>query len=145
MNATRFRFVDAVTSDVSFVAQGDTLAQTFSAAAEALLAATVANPEDVEPRVRRSLRLEGGDPELLLLRFLNELVYLRDAERLLLRPVQLSLQSEGPRLRLTAELAGEPFVHGRHRPGADVKAATVYGLRLTCVPEGYEAAVTLDV
>jgi SHS2 domain-containing protein len=145
MSAARFHFVDAVTSDVSFVAHGDTLGEAFHAAADALLAATLENPEAVQPRLRRTLRLEGSDPELLLLRFLNELVYLRDAEGLLLRPARVAISGEGPGLQLEAEFAGEHFARGRHQPGSDVKAATAHGLQLARAGAGFEATVTLDV
>ncbi|MDH3520474.1 MAG: archease [Myxococcales bacterium] len=140
-----YEFVDAVTSDLSFVARGDSLDETFRAAADAVLAATVENPEDVAPRVRRRIALEEPDRELLLLRFLNELVYLRDAEGLLLRAAHVEVEA-GPRcVRVSAELVGEPLDAGRHRPASDVKAVTAHGLRVTPAARGWEATVTLDV
>ncbi|HXV36863.1 MAG TPA: archease, partial [Myxococcota bacterium] len=74
-----FEFVEGATSDLSFRARGPTLEDAFAGAAQALLAATVEQPDAVEPRERRHLTLEEPDLELLLARFLNELVYLRDA------------------------------------------------------------------
>ena len=46
-----FEFVEGATSDVAFEAGGETLEALFAAAADALLAATLANPEDVVHRV----------------------------------------------------------------------------------------------
>jgi SHS2 domain-containing protein len=142
--APSFEFVDAVTSDLSFAARGATLEDVFAAAAEALLAATVESPEAVEPREERSLALEEPDLELLLLRFLNELVYLRDAQGLLLRPRELRVSCDGT-ARLSARLAGEPVCPERHRPAGEVKAATAHGLRVARSGEGWQATVTLDV
>lgn len=140
-----YEFVDAVTSDVCFVARAATLDALFQAAAEALLAATVDNPEAVTPRVRRAVALEDVAPDLLLLRFLNELVYLRDAEGLLLRAERIEVGIEAGRARLSAQLGGEPLARGRHRPACDVKAVTAHGLRVAPAPAGWVATVTLDV
>jgi SHS2 domain-containing protein len=143
-----FEFVDRVTSDLSFVAWGPTLEALFAAAAKALLAATVEDPARVAPRVRRKVLLEEPDLELLLLRFLNELVYLRDAEQLLLRPRHLRV-SVNDVTHLEAELVGEAIDAERHRMDIEVKAVTAHGLRIARAIAGedekWEANVTLDV
>jgi SHS2 domain-containing protein len=142
--AGSFRFVEGATSDLAFTASGASLAEVFHAAAEALCAATVERPEAVEPRVARSLRMTDTDLELLLLRFLNELIFLRDAEGLLLRPTRVECRADG-RIELAAELAGEPLDPARHELACDVKAATAHGLSLAREGEGWQACVTLDV
>ena len=144
MSAPGFEFVDAVTSDLSFVARGATLDDAFAAAAQALLAATLEDPTGVEEREVRRLELAEPDLELLLLRFLNELVYLKDAELLLLRPRRLRVSLDSG-ARLEAELAGERIAAERHRLAADVKAATAHGLSVSKSVRGWEARVTLDV
>ena len=142
--AAGFEFLDSVTSDLSFVARGATLEEAFAAAAEALLAATLENPEVLRQGLRRPLALEEPDLELLLLRFLNELVYLRDAEHLLLRPERLRVEPGEP-ARLEGELAGERIDPGRHRLAGEVKAATAHRLRIGPRDGGFELEVTLDV
>jgi SHS2 domain-containing protein len=139
-----FRFVEGATSDLAFTASGASLAEVFHAAAEALLAATVENPQAVEPKVARRLRFTDDDRELLLLRFLNELIWLRDAEGLVLRPTRVECRGDG-RLELSAELAGEPLDPTRHELACDVKAATAHGLALARSGDAWQASVTLDV
>ena len=139
-----YHFVEGATSDLSFAASGASLAEVFHAAAEALLAATVERPDAVAPKVVRSLRLTDSDRELLLMRFLNELIYLRDAEDLLLRPRRVECRADGA-IELAAELAGETLDPARHGLGCDVKAATAHGLSLTRKDGGWQASVTLDV
>lgn len=139
-----FEFVEGATSDLTFVARGRSPEEVFRSAAEAFLAATLEDPGALAAKERRRLELAEPDLELLLLRFVNELVYLRDAEELLLRPERLSVDHDGD-ARLRAELAGEPVCRGRHRLLADVKAATAHGLRVTRTDRGWEARVTLDV
>ena len=139
-----FQFVEGATSDIAFEARGETLPALFAAAAEALLAATLANPEAVEERRREPVSLVEPDLELLLLRFLNELVFLRDARGLLLRARRLAVEQDGE-ARLVGELAGEPIDRERHRLEGDVKAATAHGLAVVREAEGWRASVTLDV
>ena len=146
--SSEFEFVDGVTSDLCFVARGATLGDLFAAAGKALLAATVEDPASVEARVRRTVHLEEPDLELLLLRFLNELVYLRDAERLLLRPERVSVRANEV-ARLEAELSGEAIDPERHHLEPEIKAATAHGLRVARATGGgavaWKASVTLDV
>jgi SHS2 domain-containing protein len=143
--AARFEFLEDVTSDLCFVARGATLPELFTAAAEALLDATVEQREAIAESERRNLELVEPDLELLLLRFLNELVYLRDAEALLLRPREIAVEAEPGRAHLAAELAGERLDPARHALRSDVKAATAHGLALVREADGFRATVTLDV
>ena len=140
----RFEFVEGATSDLSFVAYGDTLEALFAAAAEALLAATLSNPADVVRRDRERVQLHEPDLELLLLSFLNELVFLRDARGLLLHAGPLRIERGGEE-RLEGELWGERVDRARHRLEADVKAVTAHGLSVQRDGPGWRASVTLDV
>lgn len=140
----RFELVEGATSDIAFVVHAPSLDALFAAASDALLAATVENPDAVAVEEKRALALEEPDLELLLLRFLNELIFLRDARGLLLRARRVRV-SDGLPARLEAELEGEPLVLGRHLPAADVKAATAHGLRIERQGAGYRASATLDV
>jgi SHS2 domain-containing protein len=143
--ARPFEFVDDVTSDLSFVAHGATLGAVFEAAAAAFLAATLEHPEELCETEERRLELAEPDRELLLLAFLNELVYLRDAERLLLRPRRLEVEESPGEARLRTELVGERIDRSRHDLVAEVKAATAHGLRVSGERGRYRATVTLDV
>ena len=139
-----FCFVEGATSDLAFTASGESLSEVFHAAAAALLAATVERPEAVRPRRVRSLHFTDTDLELLLLRFLNELIYLRDAEGLVLQPARVACRADG-QIELAAELAGELLDPVRHGLACDVKAATAHGLSLTRTGDAWQASVTLDV
>ena len=145
MSGAPFEFVDDVTSDLSFVAHGRTLGEVFEAAAAALLAATLEHPEALRETETRRIELAEPDRELLLLAFLNELVYLRDAERMLLRPLRLEVEETAGEARLRGELAGERIDRARHRLASEVKAATAHGLRLSEERGGFRATLTLDV
>jgi SHS2 domain-containing protein len=139
-----FEFVDSVTSDLSFVARGPTLEAVFRAAGEAVAAATIEDLTSLEERTTRSVHLRDTELDMLLLRFINELIFLRDAEGLLLVPRRVHIERDGE-IALEAEFSGEPLDPQRHTLASEVKAATAHGLRVIRAGEGWEASVTLDV
>jgi SHS2 domain-containing protein len=91
-----------------------------------------------------AIDLEEPDAELLLLRFLSELVFQRDARKLLLRAGRIDVRANGA-ARVTGELVGERLDPTRHRLAHDVKAVTAYGLAIERRGAGYRVRVTLDV
>jgi SHS2 domain-containing protein len=81
-----YRYLEEIaTADVAFEARGATLEEMFLAAADATLNTMVEEIGTVAPRERRAFSLAADALDLLLFELLQELVYLKDAERLLLR------------------------------------------------------------
>jgi SHS2 domain-containing protein len=84
------------------------------ATAAELLAATIENPGDVEPRTEVTIELEEPSLNLLLRAFSSEFLFLRDAYGWLLRPVQIEVEPSAEGLRLRARLEGECLDPERH-------------------------------
>ena len=144
MSPYRFR-EDVAIADVAFEAWGPTLEELFVAAADATANTMAENLEAIEDRERRPIRLEEGSADLLLYRLLEELIYFKDAERLLLRVPAVSIRTRDGALFLEAEARGEPLDPLRHRLQADVKAVTLHRLRVEKTAGGWEASVVLDI
>ena len=143
--AYRYR-EDVAIADVAFEAWGISLDELFVAAADATMATMVENLEAIEDRQRRPVRLEENSADLLLFRLLEELVYLKDAEGLLLRVPAVRIRQQGGALVLEAEARGERLDPLRHRLQTDVKAVTLHRLRVErTAGGGWEASVVLDV
>ena len=136
---------DAVTSDVTFRAWGMDLGETFRAAADATLNLMVSPIDAVATTTVRSVELEAATLDLLLVALLDELIFAKDAERLLLRVREVRVDADGTPCRLHAGLGGELLDRGRHALGVDVKAVTLYGLSVERRDGGWEARVTVDV
>jgi SHS2 domain-containing protein len=136
---------DSVTSDVTFRAWGARLADAFVAAAEATTNVMVGSLEAIRPRVRVPVAVRAESLDLLLFRFLGEIVFRKDAAGLLLRPEHLRIEERDGQYGLTGELCGEALDPARHELLADVKAVTLHGLRVSRVAAGWEVQVTLDV
>lgn len=86
----------------------------------------------------RTLLLQAPDRETLLVRWLEEILFLLESQRLLPGRIQLEI---GPGLKLMARLELSP-VAGLSRA---IKAVTFHGLRVTETAEGLEATLVFDV
>ena len=145
-NAMPYEYLEeSVTSDVTFRAWGHDLNELFMAAADATTNVMVQPLDAVRPLRAIPVSVTADALDLLLLRFLEELIYRKDVEGLLLRAADVHVEHGASGAHATAELRGEPLDPARHDLRADVKAVTLYGLRVEPTPAGWEAEVTLDV
>lgn len=141
-----FRFLPAVaTADVAFEAWGATPEAMLAAAADALLHTMVENHDTLARTERREFALEDRALDLLLLQLLQELIYYKDAEQLLLRPGEMQLESAGGKYRLRSDAWGERIDPLRHQLNVDVKAVTLHRLSAGQTAQGWTATVVLDV
>jgi SHS2 domain-containing protein len=136
---------DIAVSDIAFRAWGSTLEDTFCAAAEATVHAMVENPEVIAPVEQRSFELHDESLDLLLLQFLQEFVYYKDAERLLLCVQEVHISRNAAGFVLRARAAGAPINPATQMLGADVKGVTLHRLQVVHTTNGWEATVILDV
>lgn len=141
-----YRFLgDIATADVAFEAWGGTREELFIACADALLRTMVEQPEKVERRQSLAIHLEHEELDLLLFAYLAELVFLKDARRLLLHADSVRIGGTEGAFSLEAGVLGEEINSRRHDLLVDVKAVTLHRLRV--VQEGgvWKATVVLDI
>lgn len=141
-----YRYIEEIaTADVAFALWGESREELFRTAAEALTNEMVGNPAAIRSRETVALRLANRELDLLLLDFLNELIYLKDARRLLLKVDDLAIGDGPDGFTLEARCSGEAIDPARHHLLADVKAATLYRLRVEQVNGTWEGTVVLDI
>ena len=81
-----YKFLDEIaTADIAFEATGRDLPELFSDAADATMNVMIDNLDAIEARETRQIELSNDKLDMLLFDFLQELIYFKDAERLLLR------------------------------------------------------------
>jgi SHS2 domain-containing protein len=141
-----FRFVDEfTTADVAFEAWGGTLEELFISSGAALLSTMAAAPEQVQRLEALSVRLEYEELDLLLLSFLQELIFYKDARRLLLHTDRVAIEVREGLFHLEARVSGEQIDASRHFLLVDVKAVTLHRLQLQFEDGLWNAVVVLDV
>ena len=129
------------TADVGLEAFGTTRAQTFANAARALFYLIV-DLDSIATSRETTLRVEGSNPENLLVNWLSELIYLHDAEGWLFRDFEIvDLKDDS----LSAIARGEKFERPRHQVKLHVKAITYHQLALEKTAEGWRAQVYVDI
>jgi SHS2 domain-containing protein len=129
------------TADVGFEAFGSTREETFANAARALIDLMV-DLDAIDPGEDIIVRIEGADPESLLVNWLSELLYLHDAEGWLFRDFEIQNFRDDS---LVAIARGEKFQRSRHQVKLQVKAITYHQLALERTPEGWRAQVYVDI
>ena len=88
-----YRFLeDIATADIAFEAWGNTLEEMFTAAAEATMNVMIESLDSIARRELREFHLENAALDMLLFDFLQELIFFKDSERLLLRVREIRLE-----------------------------------------------------
>jgi len=136
---------DIAHADIAFDAWAPTLEELFKDAARATMQVMVENLPDLRPAQTLEVKLEQENDEMLLFDFLNELIFYKDARRLILLPTELSILPGDSGVTLRATLAGEEIDVTRHQMNTDVKAVTMLRYKVEKVPQGWRATVVLDV
>lgn len=135
---TKYRFLPH-TADVKIQAEGETIEEVFVNAALALKEAICGDVE-VGTSLRRRIEVSGRDMEALLCAFLEEFLYLLDAEGFVLSGVLSVRMSDG---RLTAEIEGDDA--NRYEFQNSVKAVTYSEMFVRQEGSHWLAQFVLDV
>lgn len=128
-------------ADIGVRGYGQSMTQAFEQAALALTA-VITDPERVCETTWISLSCSAPDPELLLVDWLNALVYEMGTRRLLFKRYEVRIHDH----TLQARAWGEPVDRERHAPAVEVKGATYTELRVARQPDGcWVAQCVIDV
>ena len=142
----RYHYLEEIgTADIAFEATGRDLPELFTAAADATINVMIDNLDAIESREARKIELSNDNVEMLLFDFLQELIYFKDASRLLLRARETHIDQKGETYFLKAKVAGERLDDSRHQQRADVKAVTLHGFSVEKQDSGWKARVLLDI
>jgi SHS2 domain-containing protein len=137
---------DIAGGDEAFEASGSSVEELFVSAADATMSVMVENLESIHRSQGVEFQVEHSDLDMLLFRFLNELIFLKDSKRLLIRIEKVYLEKGEKRFKLKASGYGEVVNPLKHPLHVDVKAVTLHRLSVTKIPEkGWTATVVLDV
>jgi SHS2 domain-containing protein len=118
-------------ADVGIRGFGSTKEEAFAQAALAMVAVMV-DPATVKEDEKVGLHCQESDVEMLLLAWLNTLVYEMDVRRMLFSRFEVKTDGDS----LTAQAFGEKIDYARHELQVEVKAATAAQLKVSCDDRG---------
>jgi SHS2 domain-containing protein len=134
-----YRILDH-TADTGFEVRGISREEVFARSVYALVSIIV-DPLTIKATDTRLLRVEAEDWEQLVVRFLNEILYMIDAEFFIPARAVVTLR---PKFKLEAIISGEPrTLH--HTLRTDVKAITYHQLVFNKTADGYILRVFVDI
>ncbi|MFP4641719.1 MAG: archease [Dehalococcoidia bacterium] len=136
----KFEILDH-TADTGIIAYGRSPEEVFVNAAYGMVT-IITDVETVNEVVKREISAEAFDQEELLVTWLNELLYLFDAEFLLFSRFEIQELTDE---RIRAIAYGEKVDPSRHNLKTHVKAATYHSLKLEEKEDGFQAQVIFDV
>jgi tRNA nucleotidyltransferase (CCA-adding enzyme) len=127
-------------ADIGVRGTGPTLAQAFEQVAMALTA-VITDPEAVNHQEPISIQCQAADPELLLVNWLNALIYEMSTRKILFGRFTVSIEDG----HLQATAWGETVDRARHQPAVEIKGATLTTLRVIKDKRQWLAQTVVDV
>lgn len=143
----KYEFLDH-TADVQIHAWGCDLRETFENAAVAMTA-YITDISKVEIKDKESIVVEGADDlNGLLFRFLDEVLFLFNAEPFLLSKKVRILEflcSDDSGYSIKAECYGETFSLDKHSQGTEIKAITYSAMKIRDESDCHEVYFIVDI
>ncbi len=135
----KYKFIDAIKSDVMFEAYGKDLKELFENAAEAMFT-IICKLDEVKPLETEEFEIKGDNLENLMINWLQGLIAIVDTEEMFFSRFEVEEIDE---THVIAKLKGESI---RPEIGETVvKAVTNYEYHLVKTDNGYKVKVSLDI
>ena len=129
------------TADIGIVAYGATIKQVFANAALGLFN-LMADLDDFKEGLQRELELSAEDVEVLLIEWLNELIYIFDVEHIIFKKFEIEKLTS---TQIKARCFGEKMKPGQHKLKREIKAATYHMLQIIKEDGIYKVQVIFDI
>ncbi|RJQ72383.1 MAG: archease [Desulfobacteraceae bacterium] len=136
---------EIATADVAFKAWGESPQAMILAAGDATMQVMVEDLEAISEHLTRTFAVQAESMEMLLFDILQEIIYYKDADQLLLRLKNISIQEQNGSFAAAVEARGEKLDPTKHALNADVKAVTLHRFCVQQTAHGWEATVVLDI
>jgi len=132
-------------ADIAFEASGRTLDELLESCALAITNTMVKDLKKIENIQKKEIKVEAENPEFLLHKFLEEIVFLKDAEKLLFGKFNVKTEDKGKQIIAIVQAWGEKLDMKKHELLDDIKAVTWHDFKVEKTGTGWRALVILDV
>ena len=141
-----YKFVeDLSVADTAFQASGDSLEEMFESAALATTNVMVKDLGKIELKKRRKMTVSDKSIEKLLFNFLQEIIYLKDAEHLVFGKYTVKIKNREGTYSLDCTALGEQLDMKNHELVVDVKAVTYHLFEVKQEGKKWKSQVILDI
>ncbi|MBA2124071.1 hypothetical protein B9J78_03950 [bacterium Unc6] len=133
------------TADIGLILNGKDLKSLFKNAALGLFQ-ILADIKKIKPLLEIKILVEEDNLEFLLVRFLQEIVYISETQEMAFKDITIEdIKKTASRWSISSALKAEPFETSRRRLKTSVKAVTYHNLYIKKTGAGYQARVIFDV
>ncbi len=141
-----YEIIDGITrADIAFRVSARNLNELFFSGAEALLSVMIEDINSIAFTKEKHFSCKDTVIDLLLHSFLQEILFFKDAESLLLVPKGVKLVQSDDSFNLDCVLHGEGIDACRHSIKLDVKAVTLHNLTVQNTGEQWIATFVVDI
>jgi SHS2 domain-containing protein len=135
-----FEIIDH-TADIGIVAYGSDIKEVFSNAALGLFN-LMADLTDLDENIKREVGMSAEDIEVLLVEWLNELIYISEVDHIIFKRFEISELSNNS---IKATCFGQKLKSGQHRLKREIKAATYHMLKIDKENNRYKVQIIFDI
>ncbi|MDA8406788.1 MAG: archease [Deltaproteobacteria bacterium] len=133
-------------ADIKIEVFGENLEKLFLNAGLALTFLLVGSIKHTAPKSEKTVTLESGDLDILLVDWLREILFYFDVEKFVLSNAVVTIEKVENYQLLKASLLGFVLPHSDELPdGMEIKGITYHDLFLDKNPDGFVARVIFDV
>jgi len=149
---------DVAVADVCFEADGKTLEKLFESAGLATTNTMIKTLKKISPKAKQKISVSADTIENLLFKFLEEIIFLKDARQLVFSKYKIKISlansrrreatspsSNGKTYKLECEARGEKLSMEKHDWLVDVKAVTWHLFEIKQEKNIWRARVILDI
>ena len=135
---------DVAVADVCFEASGKTLEELFESCGLATTNVMIKTLKKISPKQKRKISVSADTIENLLFKFLEEIIFLKDARQLVFSKYKIKI-SESKGYKFACEALGEKLSMKKHDWLVDVKAVTWHLFEVKQEKNIWRARVILDI
>jgi len=129
------------TADIGIVAYGTNIETLFSNAAIGLFS-LMTDLDTIKDVDQKLIELTAEDPEILLVEWLNELIYIFEVNHIVFKRFEIEELTEK---RIKARCYGQHINPKHSTLEREIKAATYHMLRISKGDDGYQVTVIFDI
>ena len=129
------------TADIGIIAYGNSVGELMANAATGMVS-LMTDSLHIDHHTSKTIELQEADSVALLVKWLNELLYEFEVDRLLFSRFDVVMHGDAS---LTAICRGEKYDPARHRIIREIKAATYHNLNIEKGKDGYSASIIFDI
>lgn len=141
-----FEIIDHLSmADIAFRVSGIDYNELFAEAGRALVSIMLDDTGLIEKEIDKNFIMERGEIEVLLYSYLQEFIFFKDSESLILVPEYVKITENNGYWYCACRAVGEKIDPQRHFFSADIKSITMHSLKIWEEKNQFWGQVVVDV